>query len=149
MLLYNTVINKDLAAMTLIYFILDITCQWVHLQAATYHRGGMVPPAPPLLTLGKRTSTTHSAALTRAKTETGTVASLSRIDTFPVIHRLAALSLHLHFPTKGYQNIGNLLTIGNRIGDTLYLEGRVCHRETGPREMIGGRYIKTMIYGLI
>lgn len=39
--------------MTLIYFILDITCQWAHLQAATYHRRGMVSPAPLLLSSGE------------------------------------------------------------------------------------------------
>lgn len=53
MVLYNTIINKDLAALTLIYFILDITCQWAHLQAATYHRRGTVSPALLLLTSGE------------------------------------------------------------------------------------------------
>ena len=75
MVLHNTIINKDLAAMTLIYFILDIPCQWARLQAVTYHRRGMVSPAPLLLTPGKRMRLTRAAAFTRAKTEVGRVDS--------------------------------------------------------------------------
>lgn len=92
MVLYNTIINKDLAAMTLIYFIVDIACQWAHLRAATYHRRGMVSPVPLLLTSGKRTRLTHGVAFTRAKTEVETVNSPARQTHFHLY--MCCVSVH-------------------------------------------------------
>lgn len=56
--------------MTLIYFIWDSTCQWAHLQAATYHGRGTVPPAPPRLTSGKQMRLTYAAASTSTEQST-------------------------------------------------------------------------------